>query len=112
MSGDQGDVWWGPAPHKADPAYRPWLVVSDSSHPFADEESIVVGLTTQRHPDSIPVPDDAWIRGGSEKRAYISPWYVTTVKDRDLDNLQGTLAESLVVEAIETLHQYTPVPGN
>ncbi|WP_244605383.1 hypothetical protein [Halorhabdus rudnickae] len=73
MSHEQGAVWWGPAPHKADPAYRPWLVVSDTAHPFADVESIVVGMTTQRHPDGIVVPDDAWIRGGSEKRAYISP---------------------------------------
>ncbi|WP_233263413.1 ArsR family transcriptional regulator [Halorhabdus sp. CUG00001] len=69
-------------------------------------------MRTQRHPDSIPVPDDAWIRGGSQKRAYISPWYVTTVKHRDLDDQQGALDESLVVAAIEALSQYTPAPGN
>ena len=108
MSHEQGGVWWGPAPHKADPAYRPWLVVSDQSHPFADIESIVVGMTTQQHEDGIQVPDDAWVRGGSRKRAYISPWYVTTIKDRDLDDHQGTLSQPLVTEAIEALHQYTP----
>jgi hypothetical protein len=47
MKVTQGDVWWGPAPHKSDPAYRPWLVVSDDTHPFASEECIVVGMTTQ-----------------------------------------------------------------
>jgi len=110
MSHTQGEVWWGPAPHKTDPAYRPWLIVSDSSHPFADVESIVVGMTTQHHPDGIAVPDDAWIEGGSRKRAYISPWYVTTIKGRDLDDQQGTLAQPLVAEATEALHKHTPAP--
>ena len=99
MSYAQGEVWWGPAPHKSDPAYRPWLIVSDSSHPFEDVESIVVGMTTQQHPEGIPVPDDAWTQGGSKKRAYISPWYVTTIKERDFDDQQGTLSQSIVGEA-------------
>ncbi|WP_275882970.1 hypothetical protein [Halorhabdus sp. BNX81] len=110
MSYVQGEVWWGPAPHKSDPAYRPWLIVSDSSHPFGSVESIVVGMTTQQHPEGIPVPDDAWIQGGSKTRAYISPWYVTTIKERDLDDQQGLLSQSLVREAIESLHQYMPAP--
>lgn len=108
MAVARGEVWWGPAPHKSSPAYRPWLVVSDSSHPFADEECIVVAMTTQGHPDGIAVPDEAWVRGGSEKDAYVSPWYVTTIKQRDLDNQQGKLAESLVGEVVEALHGYVP----
>lgn len=107
MASTQGEVWWGPAPNKSDAAYRPWLVVSDSSHPFGDSECIVVGMTTQHHSEGIPVPDDAWVRGGSQKDAYISPWYVTTIKQRDLDNQQGELAEFVVAEAIEALHSYT-----
>ncbi|SDQ32299.1 type II toxin-antitoxin system PemK/MazF family toxin [Natronobacterium texcoconense] len=107
MTDIQGEVWWGPAPHKSDGAYRPWLVVSDSSHPFSADECIVVAMTTQNHPDGIPVPDEAWTRGGSNKEAYVSPWYVTTIKHRDLDNQQGELADALVAEAIEALHGYT-----
>jgi len=107
MATTQGDVWWGPAPNKSSPTYRPWLVVSDSSHPFADNECIVVGLSTQQHPESIAVPDSAWVRGSSQKDAYISPWYVTTIKHRDLDNQQGTLSASLLSEAVDALHRYT-----
>ncbi|RQH01946.1 type II toxin-antitoxin system PemK/MazF family toxin [Natrarchaeobius oligotrophus] len=107
MAGKQGEVWWGPAPHKANSAYRPWLVVSDTSHPFGSEECIAIGMTTQDHPDGIAVPDEAWVRGGSKKDAFVSPWYVTTIKQRDLDNQQGTLANSLVADAIEALHGYT-----
>lgn len=102
----QGEVWWGPAPHKSSPAYRPWLVVSDGSQPFADVECIVVGMTTQQHTDCIAVPDTAWVRGGSDKDTYISPWYVTTMKHRDLDNQQGELSDSLVADAIDELQSY------
>ena len=112
MTSTQGDVWWGPAPHKSSSAYRPWLVVSDSSHPFADEECIAVAMTTQQHPDSILVTGSEWVRGGSQKDAYISPWYVTSIKHRDFDNQQGTLSKSLVADAIEALHTYTPLINN
>ena len=110
MTATQGEVWWGPAPQKSSPAYRPWLVVSDTSHPFASEECIAVALTTQNHPPGIAVPDSAWVRGGSNKDAYISPWYVTTIKHRDFDRQQGTLSDSLVAETIDALHRYTPSP--
>ena len=108
MSVTRGEVWWGPALHKSDPAYRPWLVVSDRSHPFADEECIVVAMTTQSHPDGIAVPDEAWVRGGSETDTYVSPWYVTTIKHRDFDNQQGELSDSFVVDAVEALRSYVP----
>jgi len=107
MAYSQGEVWWGPALHKSDPAYRPWLIISDASHPFAGVECIVVGMTTQQHSEGIPVPDEAWVRGGSRTDAYVSPWYVTTIKQRDLDNQQGDVARSLVADVIDALHDYT-----
>jgi mRNA-degrading endonuclease toxin of MazEF toxin-antitoxin module len=108
MAVSRGEVWWGPAPHKSSPAYRPWLVISDTSHPFSDEECIVVAMTTQNHPDGIAVSDEAWVQGGSEKDAYVSPWYVTTIKQRDFDNQQGRLTDSLVADVVEALRGYIP----
>lgn len=108
MNHERGDVRWGPAPHKAGPAYRPWVIVSDSSHPFADTECIAIALTTQQHPEGISVPDRAWIRGGSEVTAYLSPWYVATIKHADFDRHQGALAPDVVDAAIEAMHRYTP----
>lgn len=108
MTASRGEVWWGPALHKSASAYRPWLIVSDGTTPFAETEAIVLALTTQSHDAGIAVPDDAWIRGGSEKRAFVSPWYVTTTKHRDLDELQGELSADLVHEAVEGLRAYVP----
>ncbi|WP_459194534.1 type II toxin-antitoxin system PemK/MazF family toxin [Halosimplex sp. J119] len=104
----RGDVHWGPAPHKDTPAYRPWLILSTDSHPFADEECICVAMTTQAHDEGIPVTDDAWTAGGSAKQAYVSPWYVATIKHAAFDRQQGALADSLVDRVVATLHEYTP----
>ena len=108
MAQDRGDVWWGPAPHKSGPAYRPWVIVSESSHPFAETECIALAMTTQQHAAGIDVPDSAWIRGGTDKKAYISPWYGATIKDADFDRRQGELAADIVADAVAELHRYTP----
>lgn len=103
----RGDVCWGPAIHKGTGAYRPWVIVSDESHPFDSEECIALALPTQQHADGIPVPDDSWKAGGSETEAYISPWYVTTIKLDDFDRHQGTLEEDIVDRASAALDRYT-----
>lgn len=110
MNGNQGEVWWGPAPHKSSPAYRPWVIISDTRHPFSETECIALGMTTQRHSAGIEVPDGAWIRGGADAQSYISPWYVATLKYADLDRQQGALSTGIVTDAIEALHEYTPRP--
>jgi hypothetical protein len=107
MTYDRGEVWWGPAQHKSSPSYRPWVLVSDTGHPFAHTESIALAMTTQPHAEGIEVPDAAWDRGGSQKDAFVSPWYAVTIKHRDLDRQQGSLADPVVAEAVEKLHRYT-----
>ena len=107
MAYAQGAVWWGPAPQKSSPAYRPWLIVNDASHPFSDVECIAVGMTTQDRAEAVAVPDEEWVQGGSQADAYVSPWYVTTIKQRDFDNQQGVLSDELVADVVDTLHGYT-----
>ena len=68
-----------------------------------------MAMTTQQHSEGVTVTDDAWIYGDSKKRSYISPWYVSTLKHRDFDHHQGKLKQQLVEQAVETLHQYTPL---
>jgi mRNA-degrading endonuclease toxin of MazEF toxin-antitoxin module len=108
----RGEVWWGPAPHKPGPSYRPWVVVNDDSHPFSHTECIVLAMTSQRHSEGIAVSEEAWVEGGSKTDTYVSPWYVTTIKHRDFDDQQGTLERTLVDEAVEQLHRHTTVSGS
>lgn len=107
MSPSRGEVWWGPAPHKSSPSYRPWVVISDETHPFSHTECIALAMTTRQHDGAISVPVDSWRRGGSKKETCISPWYVATIKHRDLDRQQGELETSAVTRAVDELHSYT-----
>lgn len=109
MTVRRGDVRWGPALHKASPAYRPWLVVSIEDHPFAEEECIAIALTTTDHDEGIPVPDDVWRKGGSERSAYASPWYVSTLKIQTFDRTQGRLTGAFVDRVVAAFHRYVPV---
>jgi len=106
MPYDRGEVWWAPAPFKASGG-RPWLIVTDDRRPFSHTECTVLALTTQTHDEGIPIPDDAWIEGGSDVEPAISPWFATTHKHRDLYNKQGRLAAELVTQAADALHDYT-----
>ena len=109
MAYDRGEVWWGPAPFKAS-ASRPWLIVTDDRRPFAHTECTVLALTTQEYVEGIRVPDDAWIEGGADVQSYISPWFATTHKHRDLGDKQGRLDAVVVTKAADALHEYmTPL---
>lgn len=101
----------GPAPHKPGSAYRPWLVVSTGDHPVASAECIAVALTTTAHDAGLAVPEDAWVRGGSDVDSYASPWYVTTVKTRTLDRFQGRLGSSFVDRVASSLSGYVTDAG-
>ena len=103
----RGEVWWGPAPFKSSAA-RPWLVVSDERHPFSHAECLALALTTREYAEGITVPDEAWTEGGADVQSYVSPWFVTTIKLRELEDQQGTLAPELVTRAVEALHGYAP----
>lgn len=59
MVHERGTVWWGPAPHKDTPSYRPWLRLSGDDHPFSESECIAAAMTTQRHEAGIEVADAA-----------------------------------------------------
>lgn len=97
----------GTGPPQVRASHRPWVIVSDSSHPFSREECIALAMTTQRHRAGIEVPEDAWVEGGSDTDSYVSPWYVATIKTRDFDRQQGTLDDEILADAIEALHRYT-----
>lgn len=53
---------------------RPCLILSDSSHPFHGTQYLVVALTTTDRLISHPLTERHWVRGGTPKQSYISPW--------------------------------------
>lgn len=106
---DRGAVVWAPDPFKTDGKNpRPWLVVSDDRLPYASEESIAVAFTTQsRHPGSLTVPSDAWIRGEPKQQSYVLPWTIATLKDAvHVVGTQGSVTATFANQVVTATISY------
>lgn len=75
---------------------RPYLIVSDDSHPFYGAEYIGLAITTTDLDAAIPIRDDAWVRGGLPKESFINPWQPTLLKQDDIIDAFGLLHSSVV----------------
>ena len=108
MNLDTCDVVWHEAPFKlprpnGTKPERPWLIVSNADHPFHGTEYTVLGMTTNPRAEGIKVGDSDWGDGGTRKTSYISPWFAMTLKHSDISYRIGSLAESVVTQAINDL---------
>lgn len=106
MKYQRGDVVWGPDPFKSGENPRPWLIINNGSHPFADEEYVTVTITTTPHEDGIPLDDSYWVEGGMPRQSYASPWSIASPKHAALIRRQGRLEDSFVQSVVTALNSY------
>lgn len=99
---ERGDVVW--SAHNF--GNRPFLIVSDDSHPFHGEEYIAIGITTTERTEAIPIPDDAWHTGSLPRESYISPWFVVSLKHANIERGVGRLRIPQIQAAINQLTEY------
>jgi mRNA-degrading endonuclease toxin of MazEF toxin-antitoxin module len=107
MRRERGAVCWSDDPFKDDTdAGRPWLVVSTGGHPFADEQSMVVALSTSGHDAALLISDEAWREGKTPRRSYVLPWAVHSVRNERIEERLGVLEQSFVDSVVTELRQY------
>lgn len=87
---------------------RPWLVVSDTQHPFLGEEYVVAGLTTAERPNAIELGDEDWVVGGLPRKSYVSPWFLTTLEHAAIERGVGTITTETVDAVAAGLDRYLP----
>ena len=86
----RGDVVKAPDPF-GHPS-RPFVVLSDDTHPFSDEEAIYAAITTTARSDAIPITEGDFLSGGlPDDPSYASPWALLTIKHADVMDQEGTL---------------------
>ncbi|MFB6175879.1 MAG: type II toxin-antitoxin system PemK/MazF family toxin [Halobaculum sp.] len=89
----RGDVVWHPAPFKPGSPERPYVVLTDSEHPFYGDEYGVAALTRTNRPPAVELPPEAWELGAPNGENYASPWYVSTLKHHDISRPKGRLTD-------------------
>jgi hypothetical protein len=87
----------------ADHDYRPYVCLSDESHPFDEEEAVYAAGTTTQRVAAVPLTDDDFETGGLPRETYVNPWTLTTIRHADMQKKEGQLVavttETLAKEA-------------
>lgn len=111
MSYDRGDVLWSRDPFKDDPdAGRPWLVLNNETHPFREEQSMSVALSTSGYEPALPIEAGDWLDGGLPRRSYALPWAVHSPRHRYVHRRIGRLTVGLVDRVVDALGSYVGGP--
>ncbi|WP_435076278.1 hypothetical protein [Halococcus sp. AFM35] len=83
----RGAVVWGLDPFKSaedSEPERPFLVLSNETHPFADRQFAGVALSTTRRDEALALDPDDWAAGGLPRRSYAYPWLLVTRDHADI----------------------------
>lgn len=73
---------------------RPYLVLSDETHPFAGSQYIAVGITTKEYDASVALAG-TFVRGELERDSFASPWAVVSLLDSNIDRVVARISESV-----------------
>jgi mRNA-degrading endonuclease toxin of MazEF toxin-antitoxin module len=77
----------------ADYDHRPYVRLSDDTHPFCDEEGLYAAVTTTRRAAAISLSEDDFASGGLPRDSYVNPWTVVSIRHADLAGTEGRLVE-------------------
>lgn len=84
---------------------RPYLIVSDDSHPFAGNQYIALGITTKEYAESLPIAD-SFETGTLNRESFVSPWAVVSLRDVDVDRAVARVTDDLTATAVAKMTQY------
>lgn len=107
MQPQRGDVVRSIDPFKLGvDSQRPWLVVSNDSHPFEDEQCLSVAISTKEYPDSLALRPEVWEVGGVPEESFVSPWAVHSPRTEDFVAWQGRVSEGFVDSVVDEVTTY------
>ena len=104
----RGDVVGGPdlfTEHE----FRPYVLLSDDSHPFADEEGLFVAVTTTPRPAAISLRSTDFEVGGLPLDSYVNPWTIVSIRFADLHGREGHLDDRTVASIARASASYLGV---
>lgn len=85
---------------------RPYLIVSNTSHPFAGKQYIALGITTKEYTESLPLAG-AFETGTLNRESFVSSWAVVSLQDIDVDRAVARVTDELIAAAVDKMMQYT-----
>lgn len=83
--------------------HRPWIVVSNATHPFDEEECLAVAVTTTARERAISVSSEAFTQGGLPRESYASPWVVMTLKHDSITHTTGRVSGTVLARLTDEI---------
>ena len=84
---------------------RPYLIVSDDSHPFAGEQYIALGISTKEYAESLSL-DGAFETGTLQRESFVAPWAVVSLMDDHVDRAVARVTDEFTDAAVENTTLY------
>lgn len=84
---------------------RPYLILSDETHPFAGEQYIAAGITTKEYSPSISLVG-RFVEGGLSERSFVSPWAVVSLREADIERAVAIVDRTVTSSAAKQVARF------
>ena len=85
---------------------RPYLIVSDETHPFVGEQYIAIGISTKRYDESIPIADEI-VEGALDRESFVAPWAVVSLRETNVERAVARVSKSVTETAVRRMAGFT-----
>lgn len=85
---------------------RPYLIVSNDTHPFHGEEYVATVVTTTERDRAVQLSEDSFLEGSLPRRSFVSSWNPVTLKDHLIEKHVASIASNVVDEVASELTTY------
>jgi mRNA-degrading endonuclease toxin of MazEF toxin-antitoxin module len=90
---------------------RPYLVVSNDTRPFGDEEDVAVVVTTTERDRAIPLAGE-YVEGELPYESFVSPWSPVTLKHAAIDKRVAHVSRAVLDDVADALYSYVTPTEN
>lgn len=104
------DVFWGASLYKSvdngingEPNDVPYLVISNSSHPFHGEDYVVLRLTTRPREISYHITEEDWQTGYPGEDSFVRTWNPMVFDSVMISDKQGRLKQHVVDRIVQSM---------
>jgi len=79
--------------------HRPYLDISDETHPFAGEQYIALGISTKEYDESISLAD-SFVEGRLDRESFVAPWSVVSLRNSNIEQAVARVTEGVTETAV------------
>lgn len=101
MAHSQGAVVVGTDPFGGNQT-RPYLVLSNSTHPFHGEEYLAALVTTTERNTAVPLAGE-YVEGRLPYESYVNPWNLLTLKNTAVEKRVAQASDTVVATTVDEL---------